>query len=81
DINDGRGPAAGDEVRKETAARMANSVRASDMVVRLGGDEVLVVLVHQSSHDAGITRRLRDVATCCDRAPWRGTWRGRHWPE
>ncbi|MGO8572863.1 diguanylate cyclase, partial [Rhizobium ruizarguesonis] len=38
DINDCRGHAAGDEVLKETAARMSNSVRASDMVVRLGGD-------------------------------------------
>ncbi|ANK90714.1 MULTISPECIES: sensor domain-containing protein [Rhizobium] len=61
DINDGRGHAAGDEVLKEIATRMANSIRPSDMVVRLGGDEFLVVLVHQSSHDAGITRRLRDL--------------------
>lgn len=71
DINDGRGHAAGDEVLKETAARMANSVRASDMVVRLGGDEFLVVLVHQSSHDAGITRRLRDLQKAINR-PIRG---------
>lgn len=61
EINDTSGHAAGDEVLKETATRMANCVRASDMVVRLGGDEFLVVLVHQSSHDAGIMRRLRDL--------------------
>ncbi|EJJ28514.1 PAS domain S-box/diguanylate cyclase (GGDEF) domain-containing protein [Rhizobium sp. CF142] len=61
EINDTSGHAAGDEVLKETAARMANCVRASDMVVRLGGDEFLVVLVHQSGHDAGIMRRLRDL--------------------
>lgn len=61
EINDRSGHAAGDEVLKETAARMANCVRASDMVVRLGGDEFLVVLVHQSSHDAGIMRRLREL--------------------
>ncbi|MBY5583351.1 EAL domain-containing protein [Rhizobium leguminosarum] len=67
DINDGRGHATGDEVLKEIAARMANSVRASDMVVRLGGDEFLVVLVHQSSHDAGITRRLRDLQKAINR--------------
>lgn len=61
DINDTHGHATGDEVLKEIAARMANCVRASDMVVRLGGDEFLVVLVHQSSHDAGIQRRLREL--------------------
>lgn len=61
EINDTSGHAAGDEVLKETAARMANCVRASDMVVRLGGDEFLVVLVHQSGHDAGIMRRLREL--------------------
>jgi diguanylate cyclase (GGDEF)-like protein/PAS domain S-box-containing protein len=61
DINDRHGHGGGDEVLKEIAARMANSVRASDMVVRLGGDEFLVVLVHQSSHDNGMVRRLREL--------------------
>ncbi len=67
EINDTSGHAAGDEVLKETAARMANCVRASDMVVRLGGDEFLVVLVHQSSHDAGIMRRLRELQKAISR--------------
>jgi diguanylate cyclase (GGDEF)-like protein len=61
DINDGHGHGCGDEVLKEIAARMANSVRASDMVVRLGGDEFLVVLVHQSGNDSGVVRRLREL--------------------
>ncbi|MGO4439106.1 putative bifunctional diguanylate cyclase/phosphodiesterase [Rhizobium sp. RAF56] len=60
-INDRRGHAAGDEVLKELSARMVNCARGSDMVVRLGGDEFLLVLVHQARHDAGITRRLRDL--------------------
>jgi EAL domain-containing protein (putative c-di-GMP-specific phosphodiesterase class I) len=41
------------------------------MVVRLGGGEFLVVLVHQSSHDAGITRRLRELQKAINR-PIRG---------
>ncbi|WP_454848555.1 EAL domain-containing protein [Rhizobium binxianense] len=61
EINDGRGHAAGDEVLKEIAARMVNNLRASDFVVRLGGDEFLVVLVHQAGHDVGIMRRLREL--------------------
>jgi diguanylate cyclase (GGDEF)-like protein/PAS domain S-box-containing protein len=61
DINDGLGHGAGDELLKELAARMVNCLRASDIVVRLGGDEFLVVLVHQARHDAGIMRRLREL--------------------
>ncbi|WP_246664919.1 EAL domain-containing protein [Neorhizobium sp. P12A] len=61
DINDGLGHGAGDEVLKELSARMVNCLRASDIIVRLGGDEFLVVLVHQARHDAGIMRRLREL--------------------
>jgi diguanylate cyclase (GGDEF)-like protein/PAS domain S-box-containing protein len=61
DINDSRGHAAGDELLKGLAARMVNCVRASDIVIRLGGDEFLAVLVHQASHDIGIPRRLREL--------------------
>jgi diguanylate cyclase (GGDEF)-like protein/PAS domain S-box-containing protein len=61
DINDSAGHGAGDDVLKELSARMVNCLRASDFVVRLGGDEFLVVLVHQASHDVGIARRLREL--------------------
>jgi diguanylate cyclase (GGDEF)-like protein/PAS domain S-box-containing protein len=61
DINDRLGHGAGDEVLKELSARMVNCLRASDIIVRLGGDEFLVVLVHQARHDAGIMRRLREL--------------------
>ncbi|AVA20746.1 MULTISPECIES: EAL domain-containing protein [unclassified Rhizobium] len=60
-VNDSRGHSAGDELLKELTARMVDSLRASDMVVRLGGDEFLLVIVHQSRHDTGITRRLREL--------------------
>ncbi|MDL2407700.1 EAL domain-containing protein [Rhizobium calliandrae] len=60
-VNDSRGHSAGDELLKELTTRMVDSLRASDMVVRLGGDEFLLVFVHQSRHDTGITRRLREL--------------------
>jgi diguanylate cyclase (GGDEF)-like protein len=43
-INDTKGHKQGDTVLKETAQRIANSLRGDDILIRYGGDEFLVVL-------------------------------------
>ncbi|MBZ2206908.1 sensor domain-containing protein [Massilia soli] len=60
-INDGYGHEAGDEVLKVVARRLQASVRESDTVARLSGDEFVLVLVNQPSlrYTVRMVERLR----------------------
>jgi diguanylate cyclase (GGDEF)-like protein len=51
-VNDTHGHAAGDVVLKETSVIIARSVRESDIVIRFGGEEFLVVLLDINDGEA-----------------------------
>lgn len=63
-INDGLGHQAGDEVLTALTRRMSESVRRSDSLARIGGDEILAVCVEVNSLKAAtrIGEALREVA-------------------
>jgi diguanylate cyclase (GGDEF)-like protein/PAS domain S-box-containing protein len=53
-VNDSYGHEAGDLVLKETAARLARCLRATDIVARIGGDEFIIILRNiNSPEDCG----------------------------
>jgi diguanylate cyclase (GGDEF)-like protein/PAS domain S-box-containing protein len=62
-INDSRGHEVGDKLLQEIAKRVRAAVRPADIVVRMGGDEFVVVLHRVSSTDevAGAATRINEV--------------------
>ncbi len=63
EINDRYGHQTGDRVLREIAAVLLRTVRKTDMVVRYGGDEFLVVLT-ETGEDAGeAARRVRTAVS------------------
>ena len=61
-INDRHGHLAGDMVLKEFGGRLSRSIRVSDLAVRMGGDEFLVILPEcPSGQIPGLLTRLANL--------------------
>jgi diguanylate cyclase (GGDEF)-like protein len=59
-VNDRYGHAAGDQVLREAASRMRGCLRGGDLVVRLGGDEFLMILQVAADDAANQARQIAE---------------------
>ena len=63
-INDTHGHRVGDDIIRAVADRIGRSLQADDLLVRLGGDEFLVLVVdHSPDQAARLADRIRDGLT------------------
>jgi diguanylate cyclase (GGDEF)-like protein len=75
-VNDTEGHRAGDELLRQTAALLQGAARADDVVGRIGGDEMAMLLVEQDAAGAEVVkRRIAEAintrrAEMGLRAPW-----------
>ncbi len=61
-INDTHGHEIGDKVLQEISARLSQSLRAEDLVIRMGGDEFVVLLqdIDASAYAADVARSITE---------------------
>jgi diguanylate cyclase (GGDEF)-like protein len=61
-VTDGLGPATGDQLLREVAARLDGALRPEDTVARTGGDEFMVLLetIHSDAEATAVASRLTE---------------------
>lgn len=64
-VNDSFGHAGGDELLRQVASRMQAAVRSSDVVARIGGDEILVLVpgVHDLADALAVAHKVQQAVS------------------
>lgn len=68
-INDSMGHAAGDQLLKEVSKRLINTMRKSDLVARIGGDEFIIMI--ENEEDIDTIKLVAEKILNCFRQPFR----------
>ncbi|MEN6374270.1 MAG: EAL domain-containing protein [Smithella sp.] len=68
-INDSMGHAAGDQLLKEVSKRLINTMRKSDLVARVGGDEFIIMI--ENEEDIDTIKLVAEKILNCFRQPFR----------